>query len=55
MYLWKNIVLKFQNIQEFKEGEDKKFFHPFIQTMCMFIGEMLCGIMYLVVRNKSGG
>lgn len=52
MYICNYVVLKFQNIQEFPEDENKKFFHPFIQTLCMFVGEMLCGIMYLVSRNK---
>jgi predicted nucleic-acid-binding protein len=31
-----------------------KFFHPFMQTILMFVGETLIGFVYLFERSKKG-
>ena len=45
-------MLKLQNIQVI-EGKGK-FFHPFMQTILMFVGETLIGFVYLFEWFKKG-
>lgn len=45
------IVLTLQNHQQVPElYPNDKFFHPFIQTAVMFLGESLCFIPYLIYK-----
>jgi len=50
------LELKLQNLQVVDIATKAKFFHPFMQALCMFIGEALVGIVllfrYLPNRNK---
>lgn len=45
--------LKLQNLQIVDQKSGTKFFHPFMQSVCMFIGETLVGLVYLVQWLKS--
>jgi hypothetical protein len=40
-------VLKLQNLQIVNPVTESKFFHPFMQSLCMFVGETLVGLLYL--------
>lgn len=47
------LVLKLQNIQIINEVTKAKFVHPFMQTICMFMGETMVGLVYLLVRYRE--
>jgi hypothetical protein len=55
-YCSTQLELKLQNLQVVDITTKAKFFHPFMQALCMFIGEALVGIVllfqYLRNRNK---
>jgi drug/metabolite transporter (DMT)-like permease len=33
-------------------GEERTFYHPYMQTWLMFVGEGICFLFYLAIRNK---
>lgn len=42
-----------QNIQQVHEGTTtKKFFHPYMQTLTMFVGECSCLVVYLLLKSS---
>ena len=41
------LELKLQNLQIVDPQSGAKFFHPFMQSICMFTGETLVGLLYL--------
>lgn len=55
-YCSPQLELKLQNLQVVDAATKAKFFHPFMQALCMFVGEALVGIVllfqYLRNRNK---
>jgi hypothetical protein len=52
-YSHKHTELKLQNIQIIDPVTGAKFFHPFLQSVCMFVGETLVGLLYLVQWLKA--
>lgn len=42
-----------QNIQVVDHDKGSKFFHPFMQAVCMFLGEILVGLVYLIQWRKA--
>ena len=49
------LAYKLQGVQLVDEGEhhNKKFFHPYMQSLTMFIGESLCLIAFFSQGKKA--
>ena len=47
--------MKLQSTQLVTEGEheDKHFFHPYIQAICVFVGELIVLLYYLLMKKNK--
>ena len=48
------VVMKLQNSQTYFNYDREKYMeynHPFFQTFCMFVGELLCLPIYLLLKH----